>query len=388
MRCKYFVVDRNVGRLKGSGFTSNFDAKVDVISNEQSTIQLNELGYEYGDLIYLSSGVFSSIDPALPFFFAGSIETFDEETFEATAREFRSTLNDDNPSGNFWNIDTYESWEKAIFQTMLITSQPTETPGKQLGMVSILPPNTYTTTTSPNNNRWDKSKESTEFVIIGGNEMLEAWFNRFNIGLYFVGFDSGLDPSGSVAYLSKFAFQNRFNMTEKYPTLQIKNNVDGLFRDWSISERVFDSTTKNGIVIRNKTGSGSIPVEFYQRNDGTIVDDYMDEGVTKPVNYTTVFRDDYGDNLPSDRNIAADKLTNSSFNHVIEVTTDIDNRMLNGDSGTIWDNVNIGQRWNVYYNGTKYETVLTGYSLSGDSDEITLTFGKTRNKISYLLGVK
>lgn len=388
MRCKYFVVDRNVGRLKGSGFTSDFDVKVDVISNEQSTIQLNESGYEYGDLIYLSSGVYSGANPALPFFFAGSIETFDEENFEATAREFRSTLNDDNPSGNFWNIDTYKSWERAIFQTMLITSQPAEIPGKQLGMVSILPPNTYTTTTSPNNNRWDKSKESTEFVIIGGNEMLEAWFNRFNIGLYFVGFDSGLDPSGNVAYLSKFAFQNRFNMTEEYPTLQIKNNVDDLFRDWSISERAFDSTTKNGIIIRNKTGSGSIPVEFYQRNDGTIVDDYMDEGVTKPVNYTTVFRDDYGDDLPSDRNIAADKLTNSSFNHVIEVTTDIDNRMLNGGSGTIWNNVNIGQRWNVYYNGTKYETVLTGYSLSGDSDEITLTFGKTRNKISYLLGVK
>lgn len=384
MRYKYFVIDRMTGHLKGAGYTETYDIVVDIISADKSTIKFSENNnYKYGDLVFLANGLQEQDLTDYSIIYTGAIQDINTNTNTVTAMEMRATLNDANFSLNYWNIDTYHSWEQALWNTLEITNEPYNVGGKVMNSISIGAPNKYTTTTTPNNTRWDYSKDVTEFVIIEGVDLFTSWFNKFDIGLYFDGITGGVEPSGEQMYIAQFAFANRLNM-DKYPTLQIKNNDNYVFRDWDVTTRKFDSTVKNGILIRNHTGANT--VSLYQKEDGGITDVWSDAGVLKPVNYTGVYREEYGENVPSDNSIAADKLGNSSFNHSIKFTTDIDNKFLNGDSGTIWDNVNVGQRWNIYYDETKYESVLTGYSISSSNDnQITLMFGKVRNRISFLM---
>lgn len=382
MNYRYIIIGRSDGVVKQSGYLEDYDLTSDYIDETKSNIVVKEdINFSVDDWVIIRSELENGgvLSPKNVIYF-GIVSGYEMETHEVTIIEVRNTFNDEARIQNYTNLDTYNNWENALFQQVTGMSIHPSFKRIEYGQVQA---NKYTQTTSPAFQRWDYSKDGTELIVVKSIDFINSFFYRYGIGMYFDSVQQTLQPDGTMVNKVMMAFENRLTSTSKYPVIKMKNNVDDVFMDFNFTDKNTSTDSKNAIEIRSFQGT---PVYYFRNEDGKITNNQNDPKIHWPASWYVAIRESYNDPVPSDASIASDKLTLSKYNHVITFKTPIDNRFLNGASGTIWDNINIGQRWDITDGNTTYQTVLTGVEVkSSDADNVYLTFGNSRNTIKNML---
>lgn len=382
MDYRYIIIGRLDGVVKQSGYLEEYDLTSDYIDETKSAITVKEdVNFRVDDWAIVRSEVNDGgkLTPNNVIYF-GIVSGYEVDTHKVTLIEARNAFNDEARIQNYTNIDTFNSWENALFQQVTGMSTYPSLKRIEYGQVQ---PEKYTRTTAPEFQRWDYSKDGTELIVVKSIDFIDSFFTRYGIGMYFDSVQQSIQPDGTMVNKVMMAFENRLTSTEKYPVLKMKNNVDDIFMDFSVSDKTASTDSKNAIEIRSFQGS---PVFYFRNEDGKITSDQNDPKIHWPASWYVALRESYNDPVPSDASIASDKLSLSKYNHVITFKTPINNRFLNGPSGTIWENLNVGQRWDVTDGNTTYQTVLTGVEVkSSDSDNVYVTFGNVRNTIKNMI---
>ena len=384
---KYIIISREGGFVKQTGFPVSYNIQTDYIEPINSTLTIREkITFKVGDWILFRNSIEESITghTSTPFF--GVITDIEPYKREAggviSVTDWYEAFNDEVYSANSFNLDTYDTLENMLAQIApSLYDQNSYGNQKQSLGLYLENVNVHTQTRSPETVRLDYSKAATDRFPYSQGEIFGLFFKKYHIAWFFDGYNIALDPSGSQSVQIILGLANRPKL---YGTLTMKNNVPDVFRNFNVTDNKDQTTDKNAVVIRNDQGTNSL---WYRLKNGTITNNYDTAKSDGPYNWDVVLRDSYQDPKPSDSTIANDKLSMGDMNHTIKFETDINNRFLNGSSGTIWDNVNVGQYWEITDDdGTLYKTMLTGYELSSDTPYgITLIFGKTRQTFKNLI---
>lgn len=384
---KYIIISRDSGFIKQTGFPVSYNIQTDYIEPINSTLTIREkITFKVGDWILFRNSIEESITghTSTPFFgVITDIEPYKREDGGVlSVTDWYEAFNDEVYSANSFNLDTYDTLENMLAQIApSLYDQNSYGNQKQSLGLYLENVNVHTQTRSPETVRLDYSKAATDRFPYSQGNIFSIFFKKYHIAWFFDGYNIALDPSGSQSVQIILGLANRPKL---YGTLTMKNNVPDVFRNFNVTDNKDQTTDKNAVVIRNDQGTNSL---WYRLKNGTITNNYDTAISDGPYNWDVVLRDSYQDPKPSDNTIANDKLSMGDMNHTIKFETDINNRFLNGSSGTIWDNVNVGQYWEITDDdGTLYRTMLTGYELSSDTPYgITLIFGKTRQTFKNLI---
>ena len=164
-------------------------------------------------------------------------------------------------------------------------------------------------------------------------------------------------------------------------TLNLKNNVYK-FVNWSTYFKAFDNENTNGLIIVDKAStnmkSPTILSRWYLNNSGEIQEDNLLD-VTLPTNDKVYLYDKTQTDKPTYREVAESELMGNEYSHEISFDLQKDNNILN------FEDLEIGMKANIMYNGILYKSVLTGYTIKNESDFITLKFGHVRSTFQQVL---
>ena len=165
----------------------------------------------------------------------------------------------------------------------------------------------------------------------------------------------------------------------------LKNNVFE-FLNWNLYISPTDNRQANKLYIVDKNtqtmwNQSDILDIWYTRPDGTITQDPND-GVYFPTTNKIYFYDDASasdPNAPTFQMIAVSELAGSVNNHEISFDMTKENNMVS------YDDLVIGSKAQVIYNGILYNTILTGYEIKANSPYITLKFGYIRSTFQQVI---
>lgn len=154
--------------------------------------------------------------------------------------------------------------------------------------------------------------------------------------------------------------------------VKIGNNVNAI-TDMTALTEIFET---NRLFIYDK--DGAVLRGTYYGTTGGITDD-PDDPLRLPVTKTKYVFD-----TDKDMNeIVSEHLQEEMMNHKLEFEMLLDNNLY-----SFWD-WNLGQSIEIYYNGSYYSTLFTGYSLrkqeGGSLETVSITCGKVRNTLTDIL---
>lgn len=148
-----------------------------------------------------------------------------------------------------------------------------------------------------------------------------------------------------------------------YPTLKLTNNNYSL-TNFNVIRETYEI---NKLILYSR--DGVLRGTWYGTTSGISTDSASTDRLPK-IKTNIVFSDD------PVNDIIADNLSNQMYNHKIEVDLLLNSKLYN------FDDFNLGQTFEITYEGETYESVLTGYSIkineNGKSDYVSLTFGIVR----------
>lgn len=153
-----------------------------------------------------------------------------------------------------------------------------------------------------------------------------------------------------------------------------KNNIVA-FTGWHVTDSRLLRGYANELWIVDKASGDienpTILAKYWLQSDGNVVNQ-INNGVNQPTQISIYLYDKTAtDNLSYD-NIGQANLGQNPYSHNIQFSTTQDNNFFSVDA------LQLGLQSNVYYNQQVYQSVLTAYSLSSESDLINLTFGNLR----------
>lgn len=155
-----------------------------------------------------------------------------------------------------------------------------------------------------------------------------------------------------------------------YDKLLIGNN-SAIFRNFDVTTNVFQT---NKLIIYSS--EGVYRNTFYATTSGIVTDSSALNRLQK-IHTNIVFSDDDYSILE------ASSLRNQIYNHEITLDLVLNNKLLP------FNDLHLGQEAEIYYNGDYYNTILTGYSISGSEgnppETVELTFGLVRTALSSKL---
>lgn len=155
------------------------------------------------------------------------------------------------------------------------------------------------------------------------------------------------------------------------PRLKIGNNAH-IFRNFNITTEVYET---NKLVVYSEDGN-TYRGEWYTTTSG-ITDNPSALNRLPKMKTNIVFSND-------DLSVLrASSLRNDIYNHHIELELVYDNKLLP------FENLQLGQGVDIYFNGNYYDTILTGYSYqmnsNGGNETIKLVFGLVRTSLTSKL---
>lgn len=157
-------------------------------------------------------------------------------------------------------------------------------------------------------------------------------------------------------------------------TWNFKNNKYD-FDGWSVSDSRLLRGYNNELWIVDKAStsmeSPTVLTRYWLQTDGTVTST-LNSNVIQPTQVHVYLYDKTATDNPTYANIAQTELSGNSYSHSIQFSMPMKNNFLP------LNKVKLGLQSNIYYNQKIYKSVLSGYSLSSDSDAITLTFGNLR----------
>lgn len=156
-----------------------------------------------------------------------------------------------------------------------------------------------------------------------------------------------------------------------YQKIQLGNNTNAV-RNFNITTETFET---NKLVLYSKDGA-TYRGSWYGTTSGITTNSAAGNRLPK-INTKYVFSDD-----PED-DIIGDNLQDKMYNHKINVELVLANKLYN------FDDFKLGQEFDIFYNDTYYNSILTGYKITVDSegkaDIVTLVFGKVRYSLENKL---
>lgn len=176
-----------------------------------------------------------------------------------------------------------------------------------------------------------------------------------------------------------------------YPEIDIHQVTDSwnfknnkyTFTNWSISDSRALRGYNNELRIIDKTSSNMEKTTtlstYYLQEDGTVVNS-LNSNVIQPTQVHVYLYDKTATDNPTYDSIASSELSGNSYSHDIKFSMPINNNFFP------LSKLKLGLQSNIYYqkqaNGktsmTTYKSILSGYSLSSDSDQMTVEFGNLR----------
>lgn len=152
--------------------------------------------------------------------------------------------------------------------------------------------------------------------------------------------------------------------TPIYPTIKIGNN-NTAFRNFEIIQ---EEQQNNKLIIYDSKGA-VLRATYYATPDGITT---SSSSATRPTKIRTVI-------VNSDdalENIVAANLSDKMYSHQINVDLVLNNKLYN------FNEFNLGQEFDIFYNGEYYNSILTGYDVEvsgeGNAETVSLCFGKVR----------
>jgi hypothetical protein len=163
--------------------------------------------------------------------------------------------------------------------------------------------------------------------------------------------------------------------------IQIKNNTFS-FVNWDVYQNKIGRNLENELLIVDKTTANSelpnILSTWYLDADGDLTQS-MNDNILKPTKTKIYLYDQTQSDPPAFAEVAQSELVGNNYSHEINF------EILRGNKILDIDDLKIGLLANIVYNGTIYDSVLSGYSFSSGSNFIKLKFGHTRSTLREAL---
>lgn len=165
-------------------------------------------------------------------------------------------------------------------------------------------------------------------------------------------------------------------------TIQLKDNVTS-FENWDISTTEVGKGVENHLLIINKNTTNSegpnILSQWWLTRDNEVVSNVNHPSIIKPTKTKVWVYDTTEEDKPAYEDIANSELKGGYYSHEITVDIPIDSEIIQ------FELLTIGRLATIVHKETTYQSVLTGYALSNESQAITLRFGHIRSRLSELL---
>ncbi|MFT8488003.1 hypothetical protein [Oenococcus sicerae] len=174
------------------------------------------------------------------------------------------------------------------------------------------------------------------------------------------------------------------------PEIQLKQITDKLtlkdtaaaLTNWSIQNSELTRGYANELWIVDQASTDmenpTVLDRYWLQTDGTIVH-AINSNVIQPTKVViSLFDKTATDNL-SYAQIATNTLTGNAYSHLIQFDVLRDNNVIDVDQ------LVIGTLTTIIYHGQTYNSVLSGYLFSSDSDYVTLMFGNIRNTLKDVM---
>jgi hypothetical protein len=378
-----FILGRKSGIIQTMETCYDFIITKDYIGDGKSTFRLHtEWVANVGDFLIAKNGE-EALNVNFAPFYAGVVNSIDNG--QIVTKEIRNIF--DFQFGSF--EDSGSSIED--FYISILNEWVLNEPGDPfaMAMVEVIPGSTQTQFVySPN-----EPPSIMEF-----QKYLVNMFQKYNVVFELAKIE--IDTTKSAANY-KFIFWSN----AKSDKIQLKNN-NFAFLNWSVYINQQALGEVNRLIIQDSsssstgTNSPSILGTYYIDQSGTIMTSITPNVLTPTKEKLILFdldgykeqnegkEDDQGNLIPYEPPdydaMAKTELSIPAYSHEIKFQLIKDNNILNSN------NLVIGLLVDIYYldnvgNSYQFKSVLTAYSISSNSNLISLTFGNVRSNLKYIM---
>jgi len=358
-----YIIDRATGIIKNYNPCYDFEIVRDYLSLEKSSfILFGDWTAEVGDFLIVKSSdtKVTGIGSFKPFY-TGVIDSFEDdsiiaiESYGMFAFDFVAiSMSGQSIEKNLYDILTYNFY---------FTND-------QLNSYTFL---TYGETSTPFSYQPSQPPTITSF-----QDYLVDNFKKYNVTVE-VDFVKSLQQNTSNTY------QIYFKIKKKTNKIQLKNNSYS-FINWSVYENDGTNGKENKlwIVDKNNPTFPSNPAYttilsvWYIDVNGNLTQS-INDNVARPVTNKIYLYDASQPDAPTYLEIAQSELSGNQYAH------EIDFDMIENDNFLTLDQLEIGLLVDIFYNGTIYSSVLTGYSVSSQNNFVSLKFGNIRSTLSQAI---
>lgn len=169
---------------------------------------------------------------------------------------------------------------------------------------------------------------------------------------------------------------------QKTKTIRLKNNI-AKFVDWEISTTGVGRNIENQLLIVNKNTTNSegpnVLSTWYLTTENEVTQDANHPKISKPTKTKVWIYDMTEEDKPVYKDVAESELKGSYYTHEITFKMPIENDLIS------FDDLILGTLAEIIYDDELYQSVLSGFRLSDESDYIELRFGHIRSRLSEIL---
>ena len=168
-----------------------------------------------------------------------------------------------------------------------------------------------------------------------------------------------------------------------YPKIEIKQETDVMnfsdkivsLRNWKVTDSRLLRGYANELWLVDKASTDmenpTVLAKYWLQNDGVVVNQ-LNSNVYQPTQVSIYLYDETATDNPDNDSIGRANLGGNSYNHNIQFSVNINNNFV------AFSDLKLGLQSNIFYQDRIYKSILTGYEISSDSDDISLTFGNLR----------
>lgn len=168
-----------------------------------------------------------------------------------------------------------------------------------------------------------------------------------------------------------------------YPKIEIKQESDTMnfsdkivsLRNWKVTDSRLLRGYANELWLVDKATADmenpTIMGKYWLQTDGLVVN-RINDLVNQPTQLAIYLYDKTATDNPDNDSIGRANLGGNSYSHNIQFSVNINNNFV------AFADLKLGLQSNIFYQDRIYKSILTGYELSSDSDDINLTFGNLR----------
>lgn len=325
-----------------------YDLIMDALSNATSSLILSEVkGVHEGDYIALRANNESKI------IYYGQIITIDTDT-----------------TSGLMTVSTNYIWN--VLNSQILTTSKAGT-SYEAHIKTLI--NKYSTATS-SVLRDITVASNTPYQVTSSNgagtsnfiDYLIRGFKLHNTVLSVDGIGQGLLDNGKPFFWPKISIK------QETSTMNFSSDNWAL-NNWTVTDSKLLRGYANELWLINKdTADMENPVimaKYWLQNDGLVVN-RINDLVVQPTQVAIYMYDSTATDNPDNDSIGRANLGGNAYNHNIQFSVNLQNNFIS------LDQIKLGLQSTIYHQGKTYKSVLTGYELSSDSNQVRLTFGNLR----------